>query len=328
MVNLRLTEDDLAGERQVIAELRRSIWDNKPDVRLTEKMVAALYRAHPYGQPAVGIAKYFDLLSLEDVQHFHKVHYAPNNAVLVVSGDVTPDDVQRLAGITYGQIASSRGAGRRGTVKVPSQISARRVSLVAAHPESADFRRIYAFPTWGAAAPGEVEALQVLTQILAGGAASRLYLKLVNVDKVAATVHGVFESNAVEAGELILIVQPSGSDIAAVETGIDHVLDDIRRHGIQRDELAHAKKFLVGNFIFNSNDQVNLALRYGWAAVLGRTIKDVDEWPQAISAVSAAEVNRVAEKYLVASRSVTGWLAQRGRKHGRAIAALSERRVP
>lgn len=329
MVNLRLDDDDVANEREVMLELRRSRVENDPDSRLIEKMRALLYRAHPYGLPELGTARDIALLSLEDVRSFHKIHYAPDKAVLVVSGDVTAERVRGLAEETFGSIAPSLGGARRGGSKLPSQIAARRVTLLDPHIEAARFRRVYTVPGWGTAAPGEVEALHVLTRILSGKIAGRLYRRLVINDKVATDVSGSYRSSVIEAGELTLVALPTGGDLAAVETAIDDVLDDVRKNGVRREELGRAKRALVADFFYHSNDQVDLARRYGRTAVIGRTIQDADEWPAAVSKVSAADVKMIAEKHLIPSRSVTGSLSRRREAKGaRRTAATAERRVP
>jgi zinc protease len=312
MVNLRLTNHDIATEREVMLELRCAGVDNNPEARLSEKMRFLLYRAHPYGLPEIGTAKDLILISLDDVKQFHRTHYAPDKAVVVVSGDVTPEEVHTLADEIYGSIPPRSGEGRNGGTKLPSQITARRCSLEDRRIETAQFRRVYAAPGWGTAALGEVEALHALTQILVGGYASRLYRRLVVESKVATDVSGHYRSNFIEAGELTLVVRSTSADMTAVEAAVDDALNDIRTNGVLQKELERAKKTLVANFFYSANDQLNLANLYGSATVIGRTIKDVEEWPGALSRVSAADVKLVAQSHVTASRSVTGWLSREG----------------
>ena len=310
MVNLRLTDDDVATERGAILEQRRSAIANNPGARLVEEMNAGLYRAHPYGLPAIGLPSEVARLSLGDVLRFHKLHYAPNKAILVVSGDVMPEEVKRLANETFGRIPTNPYAPQRPRLRAPSQIAARRLALDDPRSDTARFYRAFAVPGYATAVHGEVEALDVLTKILAAGTASRLYRKLVIEDKVATSVWGSYGST-VEAGELVLMILATDADLRVIETGVDDVLEDIRKNGVTQDELAGAKRFLVANYIYDGADQLGLSFRYGWAAAHGLTIKDAENWPSAISRISAADVAKVATKYVIARRSVTGWLSCR-----------------
>ena len=139
MTHLRLTNDEVATERQVIIEERRSRIENNPGARLDEQMNAALYLSHPYGVPVIGWEHEMAKLSREDALRFYKRYYAPNNAILVVAGDVTVDEVKRLAEATYGKIPANpevdtrvapAGAAAHRRAPPYAQGSARRQCLV------------------------------------------------------------------------------------------------------------------------------------------------------------------------------------------------------
>jgi zinc protease len=328
MINLRLTEDEVATEREVILEQRRTHIENEPGARLFEKMHAALYRAHPYGLPAIGLANEICRLSRDDVLRFHRLHYSPNNAILVVSGDVTPEEVKQLAAEIYGKIPINPHVGQRGRPNVLPQIAARRVALEDPRSETAKLYRSYAVPGYGTAACGEAEALDVLARILALGTTSRLYRKLVIEDKVATKTWGGYLGHVVEAGELAVSVLASNGDLGAVEAGVDEAIEDIRRNGVSQAELSCAKRSMVAGHIYNSDDQLDLSHLYGSAVAIGRTISDTEDWPAAISRVSAADVRKVARTYIIARRSVTGWLSRKldGKNVRRPESSAVERR--
>ncbi|WP_171988094.1 insulinase family protein [Hyphomicrobium sp. NDB2Meth4] len=311
MINLHVTDDEVASERGVILEQRRSEMANDPGARLVHEMNAALYRAHPYGRPVFGLPSELARLSREDVQRFHKLHYAPNKAILVVSGDVTSEEVKQLAHETFGRIPANPNVAQRPRLKEPPQIAARRVTLEATHSKTARFYRTYSLPGSATAARGETEALEVLAKILARGITSRLYRKLVIEDKISTSVTGNYLGNTLEAAELELMALATDGDLSAIEAGVDEVIEDIRKNGVTQEELACAKRSLVAGYIYGSADQFTLSQRYGWAAALGLTIKDAEDRPAAISRVSAADIAKVATKYLIARRSVTGWLCCR-----------------
>jgi zinc protease len=308
MVNLRLTDEEVATERQVIIEERRSRMDSNPGARLNEQMAAALYISHPYGVPVIGWAHEMAELSREDALAFYKRYYAPNNAILAVSGDVAPDEVKRLAEETYGKILANPDVELRVRAQEPPHIAARRVTLKDPQAGSASFHRYYFVPSYATAKPGEAEALQVLMNIFGDGSTGRLYRKLVVEDKVAATAGGGYSGSGLDSGTISLSAVASDGDLDKVERAVDQVLDEVRKNGVTQLELERAKKSLRADHIYQSDEQEKLANRYGWALASGRTIEHVDRWPAAVAKVAADDVKAVANTYLDARRSVTGWL--------------------
>ena len=200
MVNLRLTNEEVATERQVIIEERRSRIENNPGARLDEQMNAALYLSHPYGVPVIGWEHEMAKLSREDALRFYKRYYAPNNAILVVAGDVTVDEVKRLAEATYGKIPANPEVETRSRPQEPPHIAARRLTLKDPRAGNASFHRYYIVPSYVTAKPGEAEALDLLMKILADGSTSRLYRKLVVEDKVASTTGGDYSGYSLDFG--------------------------------------------------------------------------------------------------------------------------------
>lgn len=308
MVNLRLTDDEVATERQVIIEERRSRIDNNPAARLDEQMSAALYLAHPYGIPVIGWAHEMAQLSREDALKFYKRYYAPNNAILVVAGDVTPEEVKKLAEETYGKIPANPDVDTRNRPQEPPHAVPRRLTLKDPRAGNASFHRYYMVPSYVTGKPGEAEALEVLMKIVGDGATSRLYRSLVVDKKVAATARGGYSGSALDSGTISLYAVAGNEDLATVEAAVDAVLDDVRRNGVTELELQRAKKSLTADFIYQSDNQATLARRYGWSAAIGRSVADVESWPDALAKVTAEDVKKAAETYLDAKNSVTGWL--------------------
>jgi len=308
MTHLRLTNDEVATERQVIIEERRSRIDNNPGARLDEQMNAALYLSHPYGVPVIGWAHEMAKLSREDALRFYKRYYAPNNAILVVSGDVTPEEVKRLAEETYGKLPANPDVDGRSRPQEPIHTAARRVTLKDPRAGNASFHRYYIVPSYVTAKPGEAEALDLLMKIVADGSTSRLYRKLVVEDKVAATTGGDYSGYSLDSGGLSVYAVASNGDLNAVEADVDAVLDEIRKNGVTALELERAKKSLTADYVYESDNQANLARRYGWAVAIGRKIDDVEAWPAALAKVTPEDIKNAANTYLDARRSVTGWL--------------------
>lgn len=308
MTHLRLTNDEVATERQVIIEERRSRIDNNPGARLDEQMNASLYLSHPYGVPVIGWAHEMAKLSREDALRFYKRYYAPNNAILVVSGDVTPEEVKRLAEETYGKLPANPDVDGRTRPQEPPHVAARRVTLKDPRAGNASFHRYYIAPGYPTAKPGEAEALDLLLKILADGSTSRLYRKLVVEDKVAATTGGDYSGYALDSGAISLYAVANNGDLKAVEADVDAVLDEVRKNGVTQLELERAKKSLLADYVYDSDNQANLARRYGWAVAIGRSIDQVEGWPTAIGKVTVDDIKKAANDYLDARHSVTGWL--------------------
>jgi len=308
MVHLRLTDDEVTPERQVIIEERRSRIDNNPGALLDEQMNAALYLSHPYGIPVIGWAHEMAKLSREDAMRFYKRYYAPNNAILVVAGDVTVDEVKKLAEETYGKLPANPEVKTRERPQEPPQIAERRLTLKDPRAGNASFHRYYIAPSYVTAKPGEAEALDLLMKIVADGSTSRLYRKLVVDKKVAATTGGSYSGYGLDSGSISIYAVGASGDLKPVEDEVNAVLDDVRKNGVTELELERAKKSLTADYIYESDNQASLARRYGWAVAIGRKISDVEGWPQALANVSVADVKKAADTYLDARHSVTGWL--------------------
>jgi zinc protease len=308
MVNLRLTDEEVATERQVIIEERSSRYDTDPGAQLAEHMAATLYIQHPYRIPIIGWAHEIAKLSRQDAMRFYERFYAPNNAVLVVAGDATPEEVSRLAEATYGKMAANAQVETRVRPQEPPHICARRVMLKAARAGNASFHRSYVVPSYSTARPGEAEALDVLMMILGDGGVGRLYRKLVLDDKVAAMVRGGYSGGGLDSGTIELQAVPAGREHDRVEAAVDQVIEEVCRNGVTELEVERAKKLLRARYVYQSDEQEKLAQRYGWALALGRTIEQVEAWPAAIAKVTAEDVKKVAGAHLHPCRSATGWL--------------------
>ncbi|HMN37436.1 MAG TPA: pitrilysin family protein [Hyphomicrobium sp.] len=310
MVNLRLDEKEVLTERDVILEERRSRIDNNPAALLDEQLNAALYLNHPYGVPVIGWYHEIAKLSRQNAQDFYKHYYAPNNAILIVAGDVTSDEVKRLAEETYGKLpANPAASSTRVRPSEPPQIAARQLELTDPRAGNFSFHRYYLTPSYKSAQLGEAEALEVMMKIIGDGATSRLYKKLVVETKVAASASGNYSGHGLDSGQVTLFaVAADGVPLAKVEATADEVLSDVVKNGVTPKELERAKNSLLAEYIYQSDNQAILARRYGWALVVGRTIEDVESWPERIAKVGIGDIKKVAAEYLDIRHSVTGYM--------------------
>ena len=310
MVNLRLDEKEVLTERDVILEERRSRIENNPSAILDEQMSAALYLNHPYGVPVIGWYHEMAKLSRADAMTFYKHYYAPNNAILVVSGDVEADEVKAMAEATYGKIPANPDVGaKRVRPQDPPQLAARRMELKDARAGNYSFNRTYVAPSYVTAKPGEAEAIDLMMKIAASGSTSRLYKKLVVESKLASTASGDYSGSGYDSGTIqVYAVAADGVPLEKVEAAADAVFADVAKNGVTEAELQRAKNGYISDYIYESDNQATLARRYGWNMTVGRTVADIEAWPDAIAKVSLDDVKKAAADYLDVRRSVTGYL--------------------
>jgi zinc protease len=309
MANLVIDDAAIATEREVIIEERRSRTDNEPGAQLFEAVNAALYQNSRYGIPTIGWGHEMANLDRADARAFYDRYYTPNNAVLVVAGDVSEEEVRRLAEETYGKVARRAEPGPRIRLSEPPPLAARTVTLSDPRVTLPTLQRAYLVPSYGNAAPGEAEALDVLGEILGGGTTSRLYRSLVVDKAIAASAGAGYRGTAIDDGTFSVYLAPrDGTPLHTLADALGVVIGELIENGITEDELARAKRGMIASAIYAQDSQSRLARIFGQSLATGGTIDDVRDWPTKISAVSAEDVQAVARKYLEIKRSVTGYL--------------------
>jgi zinc protease len=309
MANLRLSEEDVTTERKVILEERRSRVDNDPSSILQEQMMAALYTKHPYGIPIIGWAHEVAGLDRDDALTFYKRFYAPNNALLVIAGDVEPDEVKKLAEETYGKLAPHGAINGRSRPHEPNHSAPVRVELEDARAGRMTVQRYYLAPSYTSAAPGEAEALDLLMRIAASGPVSRLYKRLVIEQKTAASAGGWYSGSGLDEGRVAFYaISAEKVTPAELEEAIDRVIGELREGGVTQAELDRARSAYLAEFIYTQDSQSRMARHYGWRLATGMTVADVEAWPERLKQVTVESIRDVARKYLVDNNSVTGIL--------------------
>jgi zinc protease len=309
MRNLTLTDQVVATERDVVLEERRSRIEGDPQSLLSEEVQATLYQNHPYRVPVIGWMHEMEKLNRGDAAVFYDRYYTPNNAVLVVAGDVDVASVRKLAEETYGKVARGPDLEPRSRPVEPEQNTSRTVTLTDPRVTIPSFARYWLAPSYRTAEPGEAEALDVLAEILGGGMRSRLYQQLVVKSDLAAATGAYYEGVMLDGTSFVLYGSPRDAEgLAKLETAIDAEIARIKREGVSADELERAKNRLVRGMIFAQDSPSSLANMYGSALTTGSTVKDVREWPDRIKAVTAAQVQAAAVKFLKSDQSVTAYL--------------------
>jgi zinc protease len=309
ITGLVLTNETVRTELNVVLEEQNMRVANNPSSRLAEQMDAALYLNHPYGHPVIGWRPEIEALNRDDALAFYRRFYTPNNAIVVVAGDVSPEEVKADTEETYGKIAPRAEIGPRRRPKEPVQEAARTVTLVDARVEQPSINRSYLVPSRTTARPGESEVLEVLAHVLGTGANSRLYRALVVEQGIAVNTGAYYLATALDYGELGVFGSPKpGKTLRDVEAAIDAVVADVGEHGVTADELELAKNPLIAGSIYSQDNQATLARSYGAALASGETVEMVRNWPENIRAVTAAAVREAARTWLKRRASVSGYL--------------------
>ena len=315
MANLRLLPDDVLNERQVILEERRSRVDNDPGSLLSEQMQATLFLAHPYGIPVIGWQHEMEQLSREDALSFYKTYYTPNNAILVVAGDVEAGEVVKLAEATFGRLPATSTPPKRDRGVEPNVIAARRVVLRDERAAKATLTRNYLAASYTTAKPREAESLELLASIMGSTGTGRIYKKLVVEERKASSAGAWYAGTALDYGRFGVYAVPAGdTPLEAIETSMDAVIKDVCDNGVTQAELDRVRNSSIADIVYDADNQTNLARTYGWALVTGRTIDDVKAREASLSAVTLDDIKAAARAYLDVRRSVTGMLLPDGKQ--------------
>lgn len=308
MVDLRLTEEVVAPERLVVLEERRNRVDNDPAALFSEQLQATQYLSHPYGVPVIGWAHEIAKLNLADAQSFYEEWYRPENAILVVAGDITAEDLRPLAEKYYGAIPAGDPEPRLRPVE-PPQIAARRVEMHHPQVKQPVWSRTYLVPSYTTAEPGEAEALEVLAEILGGGPTSRLYRRLLIDEQLAVSASAWFDGINLDDGRFGLSIVPR-PDVApaGLEPVVEAVLREVIAEGVSAEEVERAKKRLRAATVYAQDNQQTMAQWFGAGLASGLDLADLVAWPERIAAVTPQDVQRAARAFLRPGRSVTGVL--------------------
>jgi zinc protease len=311
MTGLVLNDKVVNSERDVVLEERRMRTDNSLAAQLGEAMQATLFVNHPYGRPVIGWEQEIKKLNREEALAFYRRYYAPNNALLVVAGDVAPDEVKTLAEKIYGSIPRNNAIHPRMRPAEPEATADRRVVLADARVAQPSLTRNYLAPSYRTAAPGEAEAIDVLAHVLGTGSLSRLYRRLVIEKKIASAAGAWYGGVAYDMTRLGISATPlPGISLEDLDKAIDGVIDDVVRDGITPEELARAKTKLVADVVYSWDDPFTLARMYGAALTTGLTVETIQEWPDRIRAVTVDQVREAAKKWLASRHFVSGYLVK------------------
>ncbi|MDZ4140574.1 MAG: pitrilysin family protein [Methylotenera sp.] len=300
MANLNLTKGEFDKEIKVVMEERRWRTDDKPQSMVNEAFQGALYRAHPYGRPVIGFMNDLENMTFEDAREWYNDWYAPNNATLVVVGDVNAQEVYKLAQQYFGKLKPKVLPVRKPQLE-PAQIGERRV-VVKAPAKQAYLLMGYHVPALkDATTDWEPYALEVLAGVLSGNPAARLNQKLVRETQLAVDVSAGYD--LLSRGRLSLFAldgTPSeGKTVAELEAALLQQIEKIKTSGVTVEELDRVKAGVIAADVYQRDSMFYQAMQIGTVETIGFSWKILDDYPNKLRAITPEQVQAVAKKYLL-----------------------------
>jgi zinc protease len=310
MHNLNLTENDVTTERQVILDERNERTDSDPAALLNEQMSAAQYMNHPYGIPVIGWRHEMEQLSRQDALDFYQANYAPNNAILVVAGDVNPEEVLAMAKAHYGPIPPSDKIKPRIRPTEPPQLAERRLTLADNRVAQPYVIRTYLAPERNPGDQRKAAALTLLAELLGGNPTTSVFARALQFDTQKAVYTSVFyDGLSLDPDTFgMVIVPPAGESLADAEKAMDWVVDKFLKDGVNADDFARIKAQVRASQIYGRDNVQGQAHQYGMALASGLTVQDVQDWPDILQSVTTDEVMAAAREVLDRRHAVTGYL--------------------
>lgn len=309
MRNLRFSDETFLSERDVIVEERRQRIDNSPGAVLGERMRVMLWPHHPYGTPIIGWLHEIQSLDRESALQFYRTWYAPNNAILVVAGDVDAAELRPAVQRIYGRLRPTRDLPARTWVSDPPSVGPMRVTHRDEKVRQPSLSRLYRATSYGTDEGRQAHALDVAIEILGGSETSRLYRVLVEERRLAVSAGASSSTSGLGGGSVSIAATPAeGVTLEQLEAAVDEVIAAFLRDGPTDTELARARSSLAAAAVYARDSQESLANIYGASIVQGESIDDVVTWGDDIEAVTRDEALAMARETLDINASVTGWL--------------------
>ena len=307
MNDLVLTPEDIETEREVILEERSQRTDSSPGALAREQLRATQYLNHRYGVPIIGWRHEMEELDLEDALDFYDLYYSPNNAVLVVAGDVDPNNVLALAEEYYGPIPAEPDLPERFRSQEPPQTAARRLTFEDPRVAQPYLIRSYLAPERDPGDQKTAAALLYLSELLGGSPFTSALGKALQFDTDTAVFAGAgYSPLSLDDTTFSVSVAPSdGVTMEEAEAAMDAVLADFIQTGPTEEDMARIRTRLSAEEVYGRDDVGNLARKYGAALSIGLSVEDVQDWPEVLQSVTAEDVIAAAEEVLRLERSAT-----------------------
>lgn len=309
MANLRIGEDDWQAERQVVLEERSQRTDSDPGAQFSEERSAVQFYNHPYGRPVIGWRQEMEGLTRDDAIAWYDAHYAPNDAVLVIAGDVTAEKARELAEQYYGPIAAKPDSTRLPRPQEPVQRSPRRMERVDARVAQPVMLRTVIAPQRRHEDQKTAAALTVLAELLAGSSQTSVLARELMLTGKALYVDASYDGFSVDPTTFGLSLVPApGVENADAEAALDAALRKFLADGPDAAQLERVKTRIRAARVYAQDSAHGRAYDYGQGLATGLTVEDVNDWPDVLAAVTPEDITAAAKLVLENPATVTGWL--------------------
>ncbi len=311
MRNLRFDPVEVDTERSVILEERAQVVESSAGALFNEQMRAALFLNHRYGIPIIGWRHEMEGLTIDHAQAFYDRWYHPDNAILIVAGDVTPDEVRALAEEHYGPIPASGNLPPRIRATEPPHTADRRLVLEDARVANPYVSVQMLAPVREPGDQAEAAALVYLAEILGGGQTSLLSRRLQNEEQRSLYAAAFYDSTAVDASSFSLVNVPvPGVSLEEAEADLWRIVDAFLAEGIDPAQFERIRFRIEAGEIYDEDDTAGLARTYGVELASGLSIADVQDWTDTLAAVTPEDVMAAARRLFDDPSTVTGYLVR------------------
>jgi zinc protease len=310
MTDLTLSEEEWRPERDVILNERGQVVESQPGRVFNEAMLAALYKAHPYGTPIIGWRHEMETLNGDDAKAFYRQHYAPNNAILIVAGDVDFEHAMELARTHYGPIPANPNVVPRQRPMEPPHVAERRLTMEDARVGTPYVSRMYLAPTRHDT--DQAAALQMLAALLGGSPTTSVLERKLNFEQgVALSAWANYSGMSRDYGMFSLGIAPvDGVSLEEGEVALDAAIADFIREGVDPDQFERVRQQIRASEIYALDDMQGRARQYGVGLSIGLSIDEIDSWIDALDAVTPAQVIEAANLLTDRRSAVTGYLTR------------------
>ena len=312
MTGLAPGAEGVLAERDVVMEERRQVVESSPDGPFFEARNAALYLNHPYRNPVIGWPQEIAAYDAEKAMGFYRAHYAPNNAILVVAGDVTPEAVEAMARKHFGPLPANPAIAPRSRPQEPPPIAARRVAFDDPRVSTPLISRLYLAPNRRPGDQAMAAACEVMTELLGGSGITSVMGRALELgDGIAVEAGASYSSTSLDPRSISLWVAPKpGIPLETAEEALDALLASFIAEGPDPASLERTRKRIRAAEIYELDSQNARANRFGSALASGLTLEDVEAWPGLLQAVTAEDVQACARMVFRPEASVTALMTR------------------
>lgn len=309
MANLRIGEEDWQAERQVVLEERAQRTDSSPSALFGEERNAAQYLNHPYGRPVIGWRDEIASLTRQDALDWYQAHYAPDNAALIIAGDVTAEAVRELAETYYGPIRPAGHSRDRARPQEPPQRAPRNMVMSDSRVSEPVFYRSILAAERNPGDQREAAVLTLLAELLGGSNQTSVLAQKLMLTGQAVSVGTYYDGQSVDPSSFRLFYMPAdGVDTAEAESRLEKALQEYLAQGTDPEHLARVQNSFRIAQVYKLDSAQGRAYEYGQALSVGLTLDDVHEWPALLLSITPEEVDAAARKLLSSTARVDGWL--------------------